>query len=372
MKKILLVLLATLMIFACACQDSGDNTIETELPQTNISESEPAETEAAEPEQTEAKPTVVLSPEMQQKLGGYIPKNWQDGIDEINASVPEDFMFAIQTDTHFSVTSGANNANCLKALSHFIPLSFYANLGDYIKGYYVGDTGKSENTPENTMQSLKELTTRYLEDANCPVLITFGNHDTNALWCKYYGEANQQLTQTDHYEQVTSKIKAHNGSAMVTDGESNYYYVDFPFDDVRVVMLNTTDGNYENSFESVSTISDRQAEWFETVALDTDMNVLVMAHIPLCKDFPDSSGSLPYNAEKITSAVEAFIKDGGKFVAYMYGHTHIQADKVDENGRLHISFANGGTKAEVVAVNFKAKKIYTFGLGGAEGRDFRY
>ena len=379
MKKFLLVLLAALMILTCACQNTDsdttaldDDTTEIESSQIDAAESEPADTEPAETEAPETEAPIVLSPEMQEKLGGYIPKKWQSGIDEIMSNVPDDFMFAVQTDTHYSTLSGGTTANNLKALSHFIPLSFYANLGDYIKGYYAGDAGKSDNTPELTMTSLKELTVRYLEDANCPVLITFGNHDTNALWCKYYGEANQQLTQKDHYEQVTSKIKAHNGSAMVTDGESNYYYVDFPFDDVRVVMLNTTDGNYENSFESVSTISDRQAEWFETVALDTDMNVLVMAHIPLCKDFPDSSGSLPYNAEKITSAVEAFIKDGGKFVAYMYGHTHAQTDILDENGRLHISFRNGGGNAEVVAINFKARKIYTFGLGDVEGRDFRY
>ena len=45
---------------------------------------------------------------------------------------------------------------------------------------------------------------------------------------------------------------------------------------------------------------------------------------------------------------------------------------VDENGRLHVSFKNGGTVAEVVAINFKARKLYTFGLGSVEGRDFIY
>ena len=137
-------------------------------------------------------------------------------------------------------------------------------------------------------------------------------------------------------------------------------------------MLNTTDGNYENAFDSVSKISDRQLEWFKNTALNTDKNVIVMAHIPLCDNFPESSGSEPYNSEKVLLAVEDFIQNGGKFVAYMYGHTHIQADMLDENGRLHMSFKNGGGNAEVVAINFKAKKIYTFGLGNAEGRDFKY
>jgi hypothetical protein len=37
-----------------------------------------------------------------------------------------------------------------------------------------------------------------------------------------------------------------------------------------------------------------------------------------------------------------------------------------------VSFKNGGTVAEVVAINLKARKIYTFGLGNVEGRDYRY
>ena len=56
----------------------------------------------------------------------------------------------------------------------------------------------------------------------------------------------------------------------------------------------------------------------------------------------------------------------------MYGHTHLQSDMLDENGRLHISFANGGNRAEVVAINLKARKIYTFALGSIESRDFKY
>jgi 3',5'-cyclic AMP phosphodiesterase CpdA len=169
-----------------------------------------------------------------------------------------------------------------------------------------------------------------------------------------------------------SKVKAHNGERMVNDGESNYFYLDFPYDKVRVVMLNTTDGNYENSFDSVSQISERQLEWFKSEALNTNYNVIVVSHIPLVKEFPGNDSSVVKNGDAVRGAVEEFIKNGGNFVAYFCGHTHIQSDMVDENGRLHVSFKNGGTVAEVVAINFKARKIYTFGLGNVEGRDFVY
>jgi hypothetical protein len=351
------------LLIPCGCAPAVVDT-------KKVDESTAPTSPKTEVPETEA--PVVLSPEMQEKLGSYIPKEWQTGIDEILGDIPTDFMFAIQTDTHFSVKSGNNSANSLKALSHFIPLKFYANLGDYIKGYYMNEVGKEENTPDKTMASLKEITSRYLDDANCPVLITFGNHDSNQLWCKHYGTADQQLTKKDHYDNVISKIKEHNGEKMVTDGESNYYYVDFPADNVRIVMLNTTDGNYENAFDSVSVISERQLEWFKTEALNTSAHVLVACHVPLIKEFPGNDSSTVKNGELVRAAVEEFIKSGGNFIAYFCGHTHLQGDMIDENGRLHVSFKNGGTVAEVVAINLKARKIYTFGLGNVEGRDYRY
>lgn len=309
--------------------------------------------------------------EKQQALLEFINDKWKEKSSELEKAVDGGFCFAVQSDTHFSVTSNEKDALNLKALSHFIPIKFYANLGDYIKGYFKGEVGKIDNTPDKTMRSLIEITHRYLDDANCPVLITFGNHDTNQLWCKNYGRADQQLTQADHHEQVIAKIQAHNGSSMVADGDSNYYYVDFINDNIRVIMINTTDGCYESEFDSTSQISARQLDWFENVALNTSLSVVVMLHIPLIPEFPGNDGSKIAGGEKLLSAVEKFIADGGDFIAYFNGHTHNQADLTDENGRLHISFQNGGHLAEVVRIDTEKRTIETVGLGN-ENRFFNY
>lgn len=314
----------------------------------------------------------MFSPEMQEKLGHYIPENWQNGLNEIRSNPTTDFTFAIQSDTHFSVNSTESEANNLKALSHFIPLSFYANLGDYIKGYFRNEIGKIENTPDKTMKSLKELTVRYLDDANCPVLITFGNHDTNMLWCKNYGSADQQLTKEDHYREVISKVRIHNGDIMTTDGESNYYYVDFRSDNIRVVLLNCVDGNYESDYDSTAMFGDRQVEWFKNEALNTDAYVLIMTHVPLIKEFPGNDSSVVKNGDTVREAIEEFIKNGGKFIAYFNGHTHNQAELTDENGRLHVSFKNGGKFAEVVRINTEKRTIETVGLGDLINRYYKY
>ena len=309
---------------------------------------------------------------MQEKLGHYIPENWQNGLHEIQTNPTSDFTFAVQSDTHFSVNSGESEANNLKALSHFIPLSFYANLGDYIKGYFRNEIGKIENTPDKTMKSLKEITCRYLDDANCPVLITMGNHDTNMLWCKNYGSADQQLTKEDHYREVFSKVKTHNGDIMTTDGESNYYYVDFPDDNIRVIMLNCADGNYVNQYDSTAMFGERQVEWFKNEALNTDAYVVVANHVPLIKEFPGNDGSAVINGDTIREAVEEFIQNGGKFTLYLNGHTHNQAEMTDENGRLHISFQNGGHFAEVVRLNVEKRTLETVALGNIQSRRYEY
>jgi len=313
-----------------------------------------------------------LSTEMQEKLGHFITDEWKAGMDEIISKPSSDFTFAIQTDTHFSVNSKEHHANNLKALSHFIPLEFYANLGDYIKGYFKNEIGKIENTPDKTMKSLKELTSRYLDDANCPVLVTMGNHDTNQLWCQNYGKADEQLTKEDHYREVFSKLRVHNRSIMTTDGESNYYYADFPSSNIRVIMLNCADGNYENSYDSTAMFGDRQVEWFKTEALNTTAHVIVMTHVPLIKDFPGNAGFDVKNGALVREAVEEFIKNGGNFTVYMYGHTHNQDDMLDENSRLHISFKNGANIAEVVRINTQNRVIETIGLGNVENRKYTY
>lgn len=318
---------------------------------------------------------VILDPAMQQKLGQYLPTVWQEKLPSITPHIgdADTFAFAVQTDTHYTVTGTygtyKNPMNCVKALTHFLPLDFIANTGDLIRGYQAVE----ENTPENSRASMIELVRRYTEEVNSPVLLTFGNHDTNQIWCKQNGQPSDQLNQQDFYDLVVSKLQEHNGDDMVTDGESAYYYMDFPHDEIRVIMLNSSDGDYITSFGSLSKISDAQAAWFRDVALDTDYSVLVMVHVPLMTEFPENSSWQMTNSDTVLNAVDAFVENGGDFIAYMYGHNHLQEHMVDSDGRLHISFMNDSLKAEVVTVDKEARKIVTYGLGAnVVDREFEY
>ena len=170
---------------------------------------------------------------------------------------------------------------------------------------------------------------------------------------------------------MTEKLKELNGANMKVDENKNHYYMDFPDFGVRVIMLNTTDGNYVDEFGDVSFISERQREWFRKEALDTELSVIVMSHIPLWTEFPENNAA-PTGSKEILTAVENFIAEGGDFVAYMCGHVHKQESMVDKNGRLHISFLNGGANGEVVFVDTNDRTIRTVGVGKAASRSFTY
>ena len=94
--------------------------------------------------------------------------------------------------------------------------------------------------------------------------------------------------------------------------------------------------------------------------------------MPLIKDFPGNDGSAVINGDAVREAVEEFIKNGGKFTLYLNGHTHNQAEMVDENGRLHVSFKNGGHFAEVVRLNTEKRTVETVGLGDLVNRRYEY
>ena len=200
MKKILLIMLVLSMTLACGCGEG----IETEAPLTDTyadTETESPESETAAPEteaelpETEApaetgpvfqKPEI--SAELKTQYYGHMKDTWTQKIDEIKQKQDGKFTFLLQTDVHMWVGSKAYVANNAKALSHYVDLEFIANTGDLIRGY-----DDAEDKPGDSYNSLDELVRRYTENVNCPVLMTFGNHDTNYYWCKEHGVATDQI-----------------------------------------------------------------------------------------------------------------------------------------------------------------------------------
>lgn len=356
-KSILCGLLALCLVLACGCGASSNNT-SSDGSAVVVSSTE---------SDTSSKNTASRLTDDQIAMSQHLGK-WSDKISEIEAAKKGKFTFVIQTDTHHYDTTVEYSGKNVAALSNFVDLKFGANLGDLTRGYSQDEI----DNPENMRACMDDIVSRTLTRAKCPIFMTVGNHDTNRMWCDKWADHTAQFTPEEQFQRVFAPLKKHNGDKMISDDDGSYYYMDFPEDKVRVIMLNTANGTYDGTkYSELFIISEKQVEWFKTEALNTEYSVLVMMHTPLLYDFPDNGNAVKHS-DKILSAVEEFAANGGDFIAYLSGHTHGQNIVVDDNGRSHISFINGGKNGEIVMIDTTLKTISTIGLGNSKNREIRY
>lgn len=235
-----------------------------------------------------------------------------------------------------------------------IGVDFIANLGDIAWGAYA-------NTSEEVAAQLKAFNTMMGDAVNGETLLyTEGNHDdANYSTVKIDGVAasTDKLTPAAVHALIWGKNKD-----VVCDPDhplDGYCYKDFTAQKVRVVCLNTEQGNGDGGV-----MADYQLKWFAQTALDMsgkeDWSVITLAHHPL--DYP--TVTLFIDAVNIA---EAFIngadfryttKDGTtitmdyrnkhcRYVGHFHGHTHgYSADKL----RKYASAAADATYVELDAV----------------------
>lgn len=291
-----------------------------------------------------------------------LPETWKSKIQPIQNAQNGLFTFAIQTDTHFGpigtdvyADSYGDLMNDLSKMTEYVGFDFIANLGDLIRGY-------TADTTASMLEAYTELVHRYVTNLHCPLAMIPGNHDTNGMYAEAQSDPNLQISKGTIYSKLIPFVKDSMPNA-VFNGRSLYYYFDFDDSDIRVIFLNTTDGDYTGSvIGSVYSISDAQVTWFENVALDTDKKVILCAHVPLVSGLTTNTVT---NGSAVMDALYAFKTGGGTVIGCFYGHTHVQNSKVDDEGILHVTFARGGTCAEVLIVDTANETIDTIAIGKA-------
>ena len=365
LKSIFSVILVLCFVFMCACGGGKNGT------SSDASSSGAASNTASGAESTSSKGTASKMTDDQIAMAQHLGK-WADKLGEINQKKGS-FAFLIETDTHHHDLSIAEVGKNAAALSNFVELDFIAHLGDLVRGYSQDEI----DNDVNMRACMSDIVYRFTNRAKCPVFMTVGNHDTNVMWCEKWADHTKQIMPEEHVSAVYAPLKEYNGDKMVTGGNGSYYYMDFLEDKVRVIMLNQADDVYDGTkYTSCFKISDEQVEWFKTEALNTDYSVLVMSHVPLDANFTLATTGKTTNGVKnsgaIRDAVEEFISSGGDFIAYFSGHEHEQIEYIDANGRLYVSFKNGGKNGEVVSINKAERVISTIGLGAAVDREIRY
>lgn len=219
----------------------------------------------------------------------------------------------------------------LKVLSYSLPkIDFACMLGDVTFG--------NAQTTTALMQQQFDQINGWLGEAwrGIPQLRTVGNHDTG----EYSTLVGAQF--------LKNNIWKYNEGAVYGSEEYGYCYRDFAEKKLRVICLNTCEGETVSGESAAYCCSPEQLLWFAQTLYDVgskadaaQWGVIVLAHYPL-----DLGGAHPTgNIVKAYVAGESTVQNGvtvnfnghnsAKFIANVHGHNHCF-----QFGKLH-SVANG-------------------------------
>lgn len=254
----------------------------------------------------------------------------------------DSIVFLAITDLHHTgpqVDSWQTNINAgnlhacqaLKVLSYSLPqIDFACMLGDVT-------FGNAKTTTQLMQQQFNQIN-GWLGEAwrGVPQLRTVGNHDTG----EYSTLVGAQF--------LKNNIWKYNEGAVYGSEEYGYCYRDFAEKKLRVICLNTCEGETVSGENAAYCCSPEQLLWFaqtlHAVGSKTDAaqwGIIVLGHYPL-----DLGGAYPTgNIVKAYVAGESTVQNGvtvnfsghnsAKFIANVHGHNHCF-----QFGKLH-SVANG-------------------------------
>lgn len=219
----------------------------------------------------------------------------------------------------------------LKVLSYSLPqIDFACMLGDVTFG--------NAKTTTELMQKQFDQINGWLDEAykDIPQFRTVGNHDTG----EYSALVGAQF--------LRDNITKYNTGAVYGSEEYGYCYRDFPDKKLRVICLNTCEGETVSGTNAAYCCSPEQLLWFaktlHAVGSKADAaqwGIIVLGHYPL-----DLGGAYPTgNIVKAYVAGESTTQNGvtvnfsghnaAKFIMNVHGHNHCF-----QYGKLH-SVANG-------------------------------
>lgn len=221
----------------------------------------------------------------------------------------------------------------IKALSHVTPLDFAAFLGDLTFGY--------KTTTKAQFEAQCREFHRWLEEGlrGIPQLWTPGNHDTG----EYFAAETGSLTNLYGAALIRKYFSDYNTGAVYGSAEAGYCYRDLPGKKLRIINLNTVEGEITGGETAADALSEAQLLWFAQTLADLGSKAdspawgfVILGHYPLdwgsaraggkvLKAYLDG-GSVTIGGETVSFA--------GKNSAVCYGNFH---------GHLH---------------NFKTSRIY--------------
>lgn len=358
-----------------------------------------------------------------------IQEAYKSGIDRTKSKIKsDDFNIGFITDTHWEENYDANRpyaaygrTKYYDSLNHLSNIQQLDGLVDtFICG---GDNTESGSRSLDVIKKQSEIFALKASTVESDHFMLLGNHDQGSSRLINYGYKKDQLPLDDYIHQ--DEIKElwsinDNENGELRDGDSLYFYKDYPDKKIRLIGINTsddpeikTDGGYEKYIPIwLHTVRQKQLDWLANTALQNvpeDYHVLVFGHAHLDPSLDGSNHNNPerhvnfdillnlLNAFKngqdysgVSSITDFNVSVNAKFskqgprtlVGYFCGHVHQQ--RVNEyDGIKNYIFDNSffedtddGTEKQdswaVIAIDTANRKIKIYGFGRTTDQTYDY
>lgn len=191
--------------------------------------------------------------------------------------------------------------NNMKQILGSVKCDFILNTGDLTDGA----------DKETTTIQVNTCVEQFLE-LGIPYVWTHGNHDTN-----YDEGASYVFTIPEIYAKYFSATRGtdYNANTNGTD-----YYIDFPFQKVRLVVIDANQPGINTTLPNRYAYDENTVTWLAT-ALNTANTVIVCVHqSPIVTQVYNNTSTT--NASGIVSALQTFVNNGGNLIM-LSGHSHL-------------------------------------------------
>lgn len=250
----------------------------------------------------------------------YFKQEIEQTIQAVNEKREQDsLVFGLMADSHYVINGGWEDSIAnLQAVNRKAPFDAMIHLGDLTDGMVP-------------LAITREYAVKVMEDLRSlkvPVYLTLGNHDSN-----YFRSNPEWLNEKEQ-------------SFLYLDKEEPWYYVDFEKQKLRCLFLHSFNHREKIRYG----FSMEEVEWVKQVLVQTPdaYRVLVFAHVPLLPEMHFWTKEIR-NSKEMLEALEKYVQQGGKILAYIHGHNH--ADQIYYGKRFPI-VSIGCAKCE----DFKDKK----------------
>lgn len=215
-----------------------------------------------------------------------------------------------------NVRSGNAHAGiAAKYIAKRIPLTFAAYLGDYTTGNNNTTTAEGKGH----FSEVNDIIAPAFEGV--PNFRTVGNHDDLHHSATLNG-ANLPTQTTFAY------IGVWNNGGEYGDSTNGYCYRDIDYKKLRIICLNTDDGNVGEAFTTA------QQTWFKNALKDVGSrvgwNVIILSHHPLDWGAVNAASNILYDYHEGTGVFEG--SNNARVLLALHGHVHCY--KYDQLNRI--------------------------------------